>query len=130
MQVYLFQAHSIGPFFSFFLFIKHCRSHISPRVLMHGVTSAPSSPAIVCEEQCKGRGRNGRTLKALKEQSRKPPFTVTFLSNCGKKSIVPPGNARCSNRKNDVLLPDIKIRLITTKQFLGWSSFILCICRA
>lgn len=119
-------------FFSFFLFIKHCRSHISPRVLMHGVTSAPSSPAIVCEEQCKGRWKREKreNTEGTERAEQKATLHSDFSLKLWQKEHCPPCNARCSNRKNNVLLPDIKIRLITTKQFLRWPSFILCICRA
>lgn len=44
-------------FFFLFVFLKHCRSQISPRALMHGVTSAPSSPAVACKKQWEGRRR-------------------------------------------------------------------------
>lgn len=133
-QVQLFQAHCIGPsFFVFlFLFFKALQVTHRPKGVDAWGNFSTFLPSNCLQGAMPGQteeGETGETLKASREQSRKLLITVTSLLNWGPKSILPPGNARWSNRKNDVL-PDTKIRLLTTKQFLGWPSFILCICRA
>lgn len=93
-------------------------THTRPRLLMHGVISASSSPEAVCMEQCEGRwgGIKRRAAKTRREQS-----TKSLMAGSS-----PPSNAH--NRKNDVL-SDTEVRLVTGKHLLGWLPS-LCICRA
>lgn len=96
-------------------------THTSPGVLMHGVTSAPSSPEIVCMEQCESRwGREkGESMQDMERaehkvtQPKEPPLELWH------KEQSPLSNARWNNRKNDVLY-DREVRLMTTEQLLGW----------
>lgn len=74
-----FRHTALGPFgFLLFLFLKHCRSHISPRGLP-GTTSAPSSSAIVCKEQCEGRWRREKWENAEGIESRAESYSSQWL---------------------------------------------------